>query len=53
LIAEVIVGGSSMVQRASTTYSAGSNIGTVVITAADSIGTVDIAAAKDVGVLCL
>jgi hypothetical protein len=50
---EVIVGGSSMVWRASTTCSAGSDVGTVIITAADSIGTVDIAAAKDVNILCL
>jgi hypothetical protein len=53
LIAEVIVGGSSMVQRASTTRSARSNVGTVVITTANSIGTVDIAATKDISVLCL
>jgi hypothetical protein len=53
LIAEVIVRGSSMVQRASTTHSTGSNIGTVIMTAADSIGTADIAAAKDVSILCL
>jgi hypothetical protein len=43
LTAEVIVGGSSMVQRASTTYSAGSK----------DIGIADIAAAKDVSILCL
>jgi hypothetical protein len=40
---EPFVGGSSMVQRASTTYSAGSK----------DIGTVDIAAAKDVSALHL
>ena len=43
LTAEVIVGGSSIVWRASTTYSTGSK----------DIGIVDIAAAKDVGTLCL
>jgi hypothetical protein len=53
LIAEVIVRGSSIVQRASITHSAGSNVGTVVITAVNSIGIVDIAAAKDVSILCL
>jgi hypothetical protein len=53
LTAEVIVGGSSMVQRASTTYSAGSDVGTVIMTATDSIGTADIAAAKDISILCL
>jgi hypothetical protein len=42
-----------MVQRASTTHSAGSDIGTVIITAANSIGTADIATTKDVSVLCL
>jgi hypothetical protein len=42
-----------MVQRASTTHSAGSNIGTVIMTAANSISTVDIAATKDVSILCL
>jgi hypothetical protein len=45
--------GSSMVQRASTTYSAGSNVGTVIITTTNSISIVDIAAAKDVSALCL
>jgi hypothetical protein len=53
LIAEVIVRGSSMVQRASTTYSVGSDIGTVIMTAANSISIVDIAATKDVSILCL
>jgi hypothetical protein len=43
LIAEVIIRGSSMVQRASTTHSIGSK----------DIGTADIAAAKDVSALCL
>jgi hypothetical protein len=43
LIVEVIVRGSSIVQRASTTYSAGSK----------DIGTADIAAAKDISALCL
>jgi hypothetical protein len=43
LTAEVIVRGSSIIQRASTTYSTGS----------EDIGTVDIAAAKDVSTLCL
>jgi hypothetical protein len=52
LTAEVIVRGSSIVQRASTTYSTGSNIGTVM-TATDGIGIADIAAAKDISTLCL
>jgi hypothetical protein len=47
------VGGSSIVQRASTTYSAGSNIGIVIMTATDSISIVDIAAAKDISILYL
>jgi hypothetical protein len=47
------VRGSSIVQRASTTYSTGSNIGTVIITTANSISTINIAAAKDVSILCL
>jgi hypothetical protein len=53
LIMEVIIGGSSMVQRASTTCSIGSDVGTVIITATDSISIADIAAAKDVSILCL
>jgi hypothetical protein len=43
LTAEVIVRDSSMVQRASTIHSAGS----------EDIGTADIAAAKDIDALCL
>jgi hypothetical protein len=43
LIVEVIVRGSSMVQKASTTYSIGSK----------DIGIADIAAAKDVSILYL
>jgi hypothetical protein len=39
--------------RASTTYSVGSNIGTVVMTTTNSISTADIATAKDVSILCL
>jgi hypothetical protein len=47
------VRGSSIVQRASITHSAGSNVGTVIMTAANSISTVDIATAKDISALCL
>jgi hypothetical protein len=53
LIAEVIVRGSSMVWRVSTTHSVGSNVGIVIITATNGISIVDIAAAKDVSILCL
>jgi hypothetical protein len=53
LIVEVIIKGSFIVQRASTTYSAGSNVGTVIITAANGINIVDIATAKDISILCL
>jgi hypothetical protein len=50
---KLFVRGSSIVQRASTTYSTGNNVSIIVITAINSIGTADIAAAKDVGILCL